>query len=107
MERIKVHAKLLAEAVPPTSNAAGGTEILESDCSGIVKSVDMQDTFQSDWSQERPGITTNQREHKHWLHGDYKDAPFCMTWSLYWRFLNPMLDYTGKKKPPPGTTPYQ
>ena len=107
MELIKVHAKLLAEAVPPTSNAAGGTKILGDYCSGIKESVDMQKTFQTDWTKERPDKTAEQCDGERWLHGDYKDAPFCMTWSLYWRFLNPDLEYTGKKPPPPGKTPYQ
>lgn len=55
----------------------------------------------------RPDKTTEQREGNRWLHGDYKDAPYLMTWSLYWRFLNPTLKYTDANPPPLGTTPYQ
>lgn len=52
----------------------------------------------------RPDKTTEQREGNRWLHGDYKDAPYLMTWRLYWQFLGP--DNDEKFKPQPGNSPY-
>lgn len=79
--KIKNHAKLLAEAIPPRSNAAG-TEQMKT---GFVvcSSIDMNKWVTTGkWISNRVGISLPDQNNR-WLHGDYKDAPPFLTWTLY------------------------
>ena len=77
MNKIKNHAKLLAEMVPPRSNPAG---------SRPLKAAVSQQNLQSwsekkEWPDPRPEVS--KKRNKRWLHGDYKDAPPFLTHKLY------------------------
>jgi len=35
------------------------------------------------WPATREGKSEKQQEEQKWLHGDYKDAPFLLTYKMY------------------------
>ena len=88
MDTIKVHAKLLAEMIPPLSSPAGGmpiAKLLYDDPDEEDRAIDLmsyRDTVLWD-SANRPGKSERQQTLKRWLHGDYKDAPYLLTHKLY------------------------
>ena len=85
MERLKNHAKLLAEMIPPLSSPAGGIALKErtvpQDRRFDMHGNDFKNA--SLWPNTRPKKSDRQQSDKHWLHGDYKDAPFLLTQKLY------------------------
>ena len=88
MERLKNHAKLLAEMIPPLSSPAGGArlQLFSLDGDNAQYATDMnEDAFKNEtlWPNTRPKKSDIQQRNKHWLHGDYKDAPFLLTHKLY------------------------
>ena len=86
MDKIKNHAKLLAEMIPPHSSAAGGMELRCLKNKEPSSFFDMNaNSFKNAtlWPTDRPGKSRLQKRNKRWLHGDYKDAPFLLTWKLY------------------------
>ncbi|MCL2105175.1 MAG: alpha/beta hydrolase, partial [Kiritimatiellaeota bacterium] len=93
MEKMKVHAKLLAEMIPPLSSAAGGVRLRtfvdddERQLAHRAKDLtDYRNLKLNLWdSANRPKKTDGQRNNKRWLHGDYKDAPYLLTHQLYER----------------------
>ena len=85
MERLKNHAKLLAEMIPPLSSPAGGKSLSDESIPSI-QMFDMQDNdFKNAtlWPETRPKKSSEQQRLKNWLHGDYKDAPFLLANKLY------------------------
>ncbi len=92
MNKIKNHAKLLAEMVPPRSNPAGSRKLADN----RVKSDDMQGYIQKEWPEVRPKVSTSQ--YSRWLHGDYKDAPPFLTHELYLKFKEDLDDDTTKRR---------
>jgi hypothetical protein len=86
-EQVKWHAKLLAEAIPPLSSPAGGMavgKIAERKRAFNLMGPQYRDTAL--WPDSRDGKTPGQQEDRRWLHGDYKDAPFLLTYRLYRKF---------------------
>ena len=87
MDKIKNHAKLLAEAIPPLSGAAGffaSAAILKVRPSGRcfdLNSAPFKDV--SLWPTTRPNKSDDQQIHQRWLHCDYLDAAYLLTHSLY------------------------
>ena len=85
MEKMKVHAKLLAEHITPLSSPAGG-KALGIGLIGGQKFNLNKAPFKNEnlWdSANRPGKSFYQQRDKRWLHGDYKDAPYLLTHPLY------------------------
>jgi hypothetical protein len=76
--------KLLAEAVPPLSGAAGffqSTTII-----GTNKCFDLNNLPFKDanlWPATRPGKSAEQQVKQRWLHGDYKDPAYLLTHCFY------------------------
>ena len=85
MAKLRNHAKLLAEMIPPLSSPAGGMRLkLETLPNGRAFDMHLFPFKDSTlWPDTRPGKSKDQRERKRWLHGDYKDAPFRLTHTLY------------------------
>jgi len=84
LNKLKNHAKLLAEMIPPLSSPAGGKTL--GDKIAQAHKFDMnEDEFKVEplWPTTRPGKSLRQQSDKQWLHGDYKDAPFLLTHTLY------------------------
>ena len=91
MDKIKNHAKLMAEMIPPLSSAAGGMESEAVRDAAESQVFNMNDnSFKSVllWPTSRPGKSPKQCDSKRWLHGDYKDAPFLLTHNLYRKIAN-------------------
>jgi hypothetical protein len=87
-DQIKWHAKLLAEAIPPLSSPAGGVALSALLNAEPPRAFDLMDPPYRDtalWPDSRDGKTPGQQEDRRWLHGDYKDAPFLLTYRLYRR----------------------
>ena len=85
MDKIKNHAKLMAEMIPPLSSAAGGMSLQKIYERNKHMTINMnEDGFKNAtlWPTERPKKSRDQQDEKRWLHGDYKDAPFLLTWSF-------------------------
>jgi hypothetical protein len=80
---------LLAEMIPPLSSPEGGTRLdifAERPNNPYThRGKDLKDyVIPSLWdSANRPGKSGSQRTQKRWLHGDYKDAPYRLTYKLY------------------------
>ena len=86
MEQMKVHAKLLADYIPPLSSPAGGKRLKDDTLDPDRKFNLMTKAFRNEnlWdSANRPDKSERQRTLKRWLHGDYKDAPYLLTHPLY------------------------
>ena len=86
MEKMKVHAKLLAEMIPPLSSPAGGKPLKENTLPSTRKidlDKDLRYKNNDFWPDNRPKKTPDQQQKKRWLHGDYKDAPYLLTHKLY------------------------
>jgi len=88
MDLVMNHAKLLAEMIPPLSGPAGS---MRSDAvfkKAQSRTVDMNDNAFKNagrWPTDRPWKSAEQKRLKRWLHGDYKDAPYLLTHTLYRR----------------------
>ena len=84
LDQIKNHGKLLGEAIPPRSTAAGAEKL---DLLGI-SFFDMDTKAKTNplWPAFRSDKTKFQN--KRWLHGDYKDAPPYLTFWLYLEISN-------------------
>ena len=85
MAKLRKHAKLLAEMIPPLSSPAGGQRLLPRTLPD-GRAFDLHATPFKDatlWPNTRPGKSDRQQTDKRWLHGDYKDAPFRLTHVLY------------------------
>jgi len=86
MLKIKNHAKIMAEVMPPLSGPAGSCAIasIENDnperCHNINDSPFKSLTL---WPTDRPTKSRNQIEYKRWLHGDYKDVAYLYVHGLY------------------------
>jgi len=86
MDKIKNHAKLMAEMIPPLSSAAGGVKLSYLEQNEPENYFDMNaGSFRnlSLWPPKRPGKSPDQCSYKRWLHGDYKNAPYLLTYGLY------------------------
>lgn len=81
LDKIKNHAKLLAEAIPPRSDAAGSQELMI-DLEGAEACNMNLWAISPKWPSTRTGISFSEQNNR-WLHGDYKDAPPFLTWTLY------------------------
>ena len=81
LDKIKNHAKLLAEAIPPRSDAAGSQELMI-DLEGAEACNMNLWAISQKWPSTRTGISFSEQNNR-WLHGDYKDAPPFLTWTLY------------------------
>ena len=84
MNKIKNHAKLLAEMIPPLSNPAG-TRKLVSKTSKDSKNMQTYVNKDNGWPERRPGLKTDAQNNR-WLHTDYISAPPFLTKELYKRF---------------------
>ena len=82
MEKMKVHAKLLAEQIPPLSSPAGGKPLINLDQNHRFNLNDYSENNNL-WLSTRPKKSGSQQRDKRWLHGDYKDAPYLLTHPLY------------------------
>lgn len=83
MSLIKNHAKIMAEAMPPLSGAAGYFALV---------SVPLDNRFdlntapfknENVWPTTRPNKTLVQVSNKRWLHGDYKDPAYLYNHGVY------------------------
>jgi hypothetical protein len=84
MNKIKNHAKLLAEALPPLSGAAGFSQVVS--IVGTNRCFDLNNAPFKDtslWPATRPGKSDAQQATKRWLHGDYKDPSYLLTHTFY------------------------
>jgi hypothetical protein len=83
MDQIKNHAKILAEAMPPLSGPAGWYEIIRIPFANKfdINLSDFKDATL--WPTSREGKSSNQETYQRWLHGDYKDAPYLLTYRFY------------------------
>ena len=85
LAKLKNHAKLLAEMIPPLSSPAGGKALSGRKLHSSHK-FDLRNSPFKDadiWPETRPGKSDDQQTYKRWLHGDYKDAPYRLTHKLY------------------------
>ena len=87
MKKMQVHAKLIAEMIPPLSSPAGGVPLKKLVIMGGGRSNNLNVLPYKNatlWdSAKRPKKSDKQREEQRWLHGDYKDAPYLLTCQLY------------------------
>jgi hypothetical protein len=86
VDNLKNHAKLLAESIPPLSDAAGYGPLTRLLNPNQERAFDLNTpTFaQPDlWPSVRPTKTPRQVLTKRWLHGDYKDPSYLYVHVLY------------------------
>ena len=88
MEKMKVHAKLMAEMIPPLSSPAGGVRLrkfkIEENNPDSKYGIDLMSYRDTNlWPKVRPKKTPQQQGSQRWFHGDYKDAPYLLTHPLY------------------------
>jgi hypothetical protein len=89
MEKVKVHAKLLAEMIPPLSSPAGWvpltklTEDPEKKHRAIDLDTDPLYKKNALWPEIRLAKVGPQQASKRWFHFDYKEAPYLLTHTLY------------------------
>ena len=86
MAKLKNRAKLLAEMIPPLSSPAGGKGLTVLTDPTSNRAYDVNEAPYKNvglWPETRPQKSIVQQEDKRWLHGDYKDAPFRLTYTLY------------------------
>jgi hypothetical protein len=88
MDQIKCHAKLLGEAIPPLSGPAGSLAVKA--ILDETRAFNMMDSAFRDtiaWPVVRKGKANDQQTKQRWLHGDYKAAPYLLTYRLYKKFV--------------------
>jgi hypothetical protein len=81
-QKYMTRAKILAEAIPALSFAAGSNEIQDMDIlAGEDRNIDMYFELRTGttWPGERPDDD--------WLHGDFKDIAYPYVYNLYDRFV--------------------
>jgi hypothetical protein len=83
MEKMKVHAKLLAEMIPPLSSAAGGVPLMKLDPNRTFDLNNPPYKKNTLWPEVRLAKVGPQQTSKRWFHFDYKEAPYLLTHQLY------------------------
>jgi hypothetical protein len=90
MEKMKVHIKLLAEMIPSLSSPAGGMRLKtlvdddEKQWAHRTQNLMSKEYRNTNlWPTTRPNKTERQQTLQRWLHSDYKDAPYLLTYPLY------------------------
>jgi hypothetical protein len=84
--KIKNHAKIMAESMPPLSGPAGSSALATISSSTPERCHNINDPpFKclTLWPTARPTKSANQIEYRRWLHGDYKDVAYLYVHGLY------------------------